>query len=221
MRLFSGQVPQGATQLRVELTGDQQAFVFGRFGQPVVVSNGNLLADFGNSTASASVTITLSASSSPPLVTGTVYLRIGNNGPGALSFTLTATVSGVQPTPTPTPTPPGGSPAELAVDDGSFESVTGLTNGGTMVRVNRLTPPRYPATLSGAAIYFSNSSGLSVGTAFDLLVGTNPDGDGNIDGVSLRQIPATAQALGRFNVYAAPSLTITSGDFIVGIKITH
>jgi len=151
--------------------------------------------------------------------TGAYRIVVTSNAPnvtGAYSLQLSGSTQ-----PTPTPTPPGGSPAELAVDDGSFEIVTGLANGGATVRVNRLTPPRYPATLSGAAIYFGNSSGLSVGTAFDLLVGTNPDGDGNIDGVNLQQIPATVQALGRFNVYNAPSLTITSGDFIVGIKITH
>jgi hypothetical protein len=75
----------------------------------------------------------------------------------------------------------------------------------------------YPATLSQLKIYFAaGNSNLSPGAAITLLVGSNPDGDENINGTSFQQVGATIQSLNQFNVYNVPSITINSGDFVVG-----
>ncbi len=107
-------------------------------------------------------------------------------------------------------------PVGLAVDDGSFEGA--YTGGG--YAVNRLTPSAYPATLTSISIHFASFTGLQVGTAIDLLVGVNPDGDANIDNTSFQVTPATVQALNQFNVYSVPNLTINTGDLVVGFRYT-
>jgi Bacterial pre-peptidase C-terminal domain/Putative binding domain, N-terminal/Viral BACON domain len=110
---------------------------------------------------------------------------------------------------------------ELRTDDGSFENIIGLVNGGTDYVVNRLTPSSYPATLSAVSIFWRNdANSVKVGNTFNVLVGTHASGV-NINNTSLQSFPATVQALGQFNVYDIPDLTINSGDFIIGFRITY
>jgi uncharacterized protein (TIGR03437 family) len=113
------------------------------------------------------------------------------------------------------------SATELAVDDGSFETGLGLSGGGTSWRVNRLTPTSYPATLNGVSIFFRTSSNLLVGAPLTIVFGSNPGGTPNINSLQLQTMESTVQPLGQFNVYNVPPLTINSGDFVVGYKITH
>jgi hypothetical protein len=87
--------------------------------------------------------------------------------------------------------------------------------------VNRLTPCGYPATLNQLQLFFKTDSNLAVGTAITLLVGNNADGDANIDSTAFQTTAATVQALGQFNTYTVPSVTITSGDFVVGFRLSH
>lgn len=110
---------------------------------------------------------------------------------------------------------------ELAVDDGSFETAVGLTNGGTSYRLNRLRPTSYPATLTSVLAFFRNTSGVLVGDPLTVVYGANPSGAENINGIALQSVAGTVQALGQLNTYTVPSLTITSGDFVVGIRMTH
>src|SRR5438128_10534964 len=51
-----------------------------------------------------------------------------------------------------------GSPTELSVDDGGFESALRSTRGEPESYVNRLTPFGYPATLTGVSIFFPSSA---------------------------------------------------------------
>jgi hypothetical protein len=64
-----------------------------------------------------------------------------------------------------------GSPNELYVDDGGFESALRSTRGEPESYVNRLTPFSYPATLTGISIFFP-SAAPPVGTPITLLVGS-------------------------------------------------
>ena len=112
-------------------------------------------------------------------------------------------------------------PLEALVDDGTFETSTGLAQGGLTWRVNRLAPTFYPATMNAVAIFFRDDSGLKPGDPLTILVGTNPDGDSNINGTQFQTIAGTVQALGQFNVYPVPETTITQGDFVVGMRINH
>ncbi len=107
------------------------------------------------------------------------------------------------------------SPAvSIAVDDGSFESA--YTAGG--YAVNRLTPASYPATLSSVSIYFASFTSIQPGASIELLVGSNLDGDSNIDGTAFQVTQTTVQAVNQWNVYTPSNLTINSGDFVVGFR---
>lgn len=113
-------------------------------------------------------------------------------------------------------------PLEIAVDDGSLETSTGLGAGGTSVRVNRLTPSFYPATVGAVAIYFPDGQGVNVGDPFTLLVGANPDGDENLDGTPFQESAVTIKTLGDFSIYTLSTpLTINSGDFVLGMRFNH
>ncbi len=113
------------------------------------------------------------------------------------------------------------SPTELAVDDGTFETTFGLSGGGTSWRVNRLTPTSYPATMNAVSIFFRSNSSLAVGSPLTVVYGANPGGGTFINGIQLQTMDSSVQAIGQFNVYNVSPLTINSGDFVVGYKITH
>ncbi|MGH9944727.1 MAG: pre-peptidase C-terminal domain-containing protein, partial [Pyrinomonadaceae bacterium] len=103
---YTIQVPNGASQLRVDLSGNQNVDLFARLGQRIVISSqGQPVADHRAQSSATSESITITAASSPPLQAGTYFIAVGNVGPGAATFTVTATVSSTQPTPTPTPGP--------------------------------------------------------------------------------------------------------------------
>jgi len=78
--------------------------------------------------------------------------------------------------------------------------------------------------LTAIAIYFGNrTTGLAAGTTFTLVAATNPSGSAtfsaNTLGVNL--YAAGISALGVFNIYTLPTpITITSGDFVVGLATT-
>jgi hypothetical protein len=110
---------------------------------------------------------------------------------------------------------------DLMADDGTFEGATRPSQASTIYCVNRLTPTRYPATLSEVRIFFpGGNSGLQAGRTFGLLVGTNPDGDINIDGTTFEMTSAMVRALDEVNLYDVPDVTIPSGDFVVGFRMT-
>lgn len=109
----------------------------------------------------------------------------------------------------------------LAVDDGRFEDAVGLTFGGTLWVVNRLTPPAYPVTVNAVALYFMSGTGVTVGDSITILSGINPTGASSIDGIKLQTLSASVKALDQYNVYAIPGLAVGSGDFVIGVKVTH
>ena len=110
---------------------------------------------------------------------------------------------------------------ELAVDDGTFETTLGRTDGGISWRVNRLTPTSYPATINAVSVFFRSNSRLTVGDPLTIVFAANPGGGANINGIQLQEMAGAVQSLSAFNVYNIPPLTINSGDFVVGYKITH
>jgi hypothetical protein len=140
-------------------------------------------------------------------------LLIGSNDPASpatVNLTGTGVVSST-------------SDVTLKVDGGVFNQVFGFVNGQTGAAfVNRLTPPSYPATLKNVQIYFGNrANGLTVGTPITLIYGSNPSGSAAFN-ATLTLLPAQVTQVGAFNTYtvAAP-LTITSGDFIVGLQMDN
>ncbi|MGH9853706.1 MAG: S8 family serine peptidase, partial [Blastocatellia bacterium] len=91
---YSIRVPSGATQLQIELNGNQDVDLFARFGQLIAFVNGRAQADFISETSSGAETITVSPASSPALRAGVYYIAVANFGPGAANFTVKATVTG-------------------------------------------------------------------------------------------------------------------------------
>ena len=156
-----------------------------------------------------------------------VLFSSGNQGNGTINFTVAANSQTIQRTGTITV---GGqaftvtqdaAPFELAVDDGTFESAAGVATGGTSYRVNRLTPSFYPATINAVSIYFSDNNSVRVGDQYSVIIASNTDGDANIDGLTFQTTAAQVQQVGAFNVVNVPPVTITSGDFVVGIRLTQ
>lgn len=156
-----------------------------------------------------------------------VLFASGTQGNGTVNFTVAANE---QPIPRTGTISVGGqafsvtqdaAPFELSVDDGSFESAAGVSTGGTSFRVNRLTPMFYPATINAVSIYFPDNASVRVGDQYSVVVASNADGDANIDGVTFQTTAAQVQQVGAFNVINIPPLTISSGDFVVGIRLTQ
>ncbi len=109
----------------------------------------------------------------------------------------------------------------LAVDDGAFENSIGLGSGGTLTAVNRLAPSSYPAAINAVAVHFQSLFGVPAGTNVTILYGVNPSGGSDINSVVLQTVPGTVQSRDDFNVYPIPTLSITSGDFVIGFRISH
>jgi uncharacterized protein (TIGR03437 family) len=91
---YTIQVPNGATQLKVDLSGNPDVDLYARFGNRIVVQNGAIVADFKSETSTGNESITVTPGGSPALQAGLYYLAVGNFGPGAANFTVTATVTG-------------------------------------------------------------------------------------------------------------------------------
>jgi hypothetical protein len=87
------QVPSGATQLSVELQGDQDVDLYVRFGQVIEIQGGRPVADYLSESLTGYESITVTPASFPPLQEGSYFIAVGNFGPGAATFTVTATVS--------------------------------------------------------------------------------------------------------------------------------
>jgi hypothetical protein len=153
-----------------------------------------------------------------------VTVRFSPSAASSSSGTLTVSTNGgttaVQLSGTGTAPPVS---VELSTDDGSVE--TGFVADNLLI-VNRLTPPRYPATLQTIRVFFTQFEGLSSpsGSQVKLLVFADPSGSGSPSGVSpllvskMVTIP-TFSGYGAWVDYAvAPGVSIASGDFYVGYQ---
>jgi hypothetical protein len=91
---YSIAVPPGATQLSINLNGNQDVDLFARFGQRVFIQGFHPETDYVSAGDSGSEAITITSSSSPPLRAGTYFIAVANFGPGDAEFTVSATVVG-------------------------------------------------------------------------------------------------------------------------------
>ncbi len=88
-------VPPGATQLKIDLTGNQDVDLFARFNQRIIISGGNLITDYSSiQDGIVPESLTITPTSTPALQSGLYYIAVANFGPGAANFTLTATITG-------------------------------------------------------------------------------------------------------------------------------
>src|SRR5262249_3717365 len=92
---FTIEVPPGATQLTIDVTGNQPSTdLLVRYGRAITIVEGAPVVDYETPTTKMSQEIIVSGSSSPPIAAGTYFIGIGNCAQAALNFTLTATVTG-------------------------------------------------------------------------------------------------------------------------------
>src|SRR2546423_206579 len=91
---YSIQVPAGATQLKIDLSGDQDVDLHVRFGQRVLrVVGWPGLAEYISDSPNSTESITITPSSGAPLQAGTYFIALDNCGSAGANFTLTANVT--------------------------------------------------------------------------------------------------------------------------------
>jgi hypothetical protein len=93
-RQYTIQVPTGATQLKVELDGNQDIDLYVRAAQRVTITSSGLQADYVSNSPTGHESVTITSSSNPALRGATYYIAVLNFGPGSVNFNLKATVSG-------------------------------------------------------------------------------------------------------------------------------
>ena len=91
---YSILVPQGAAQLTIDLSGNQDVDLFARFGQRITIASSGPIADLKSDSPAGTETITVTPATNPVLRAGTYFIAVANYGPGAASFTVKATVTG-------------------------------------------------------------------------------------------------------------------------------
>ena len=150
-------VPSGATQLKIDLTGNQDLDLFARFNQRIVISSGNLIADYRSEQGgTVSETITITPASSPALQSGLYYIALGNFGPGAANYTLTATVTGG--------TAPGAvaitSAASFIGTEAAADEIVALFGGNLATGTQVATTLPLPTTLQGTTVKVRDNAGV-------------------------------------------------------------
>jgi hypothetical protein len=156
-------VPNGATQLKIDLNGVPELELFVRLNQRVGIQSGLPLRDYSSSVPGGNESLTITPASSPALQAGTYYIAVGNCGAGEGNFTITATVS-----PTSgggTGGGPGSTPAiqSLAARlDGDALRLTGaaMDADGDIARVQAKL-----LDASGGNLFTSSEIPVSLGTA--------------------------------------------------------
>jgi len=112
-----------------------------------------------------------------------------------------------------------GAPAVLSIDDGTIGGFVGSglsTQPKTTYVVNRLTPTTYPATIRSITALFPDADSLPA-TTMNVIVAAAPSAAAPPQNVQFLSAPFTLPAdRGNPLTFAAPALTIYSGDFIVG-----
>lgn len=150
-------VPAGATQLKIDLTGNQDVDLFARFNQRIGVSGGNLQADFGSTNDGIlPETITITLTSSPALQPGLHYIALANFGPGAANYTLTATVTGG--------TAPGAvattSAASFIGTEVAADEIVALFGGNLATGTQVSTTLPLPTALLGTSVKVRDNAGV-------------------------------------------------------------
>jgi hypothetical protein len=162
------QVPDGATQVTVDVTGDQGSTgLLMRQGRPVAVVENAPVDDYQSPANKASEEIIVSGTSSPPITSGTYFIAVANCAAAALNFTLTATVVGGS--------TGGGSSTVITALSGSLQGNT-LTITGTATNPNGNIAQADITLLDGAGHsagdtgLFSSNFGSATTSSFTLTV---------------------------------------------------
>jgi len=91
---YSIRVPAGATELRIDLNGDQDVDLYARYGERVFIQGFHAETDYISDSETGDESITITPTSSPALRAGTYCIAVSNYGPGDALYTVKATVTG-------------------------------------------------------------------------------------------------------------------------------
>ncbi|HKQ79657.1 MAG TPA: choice-of-anchor D domain-containing protein [Blastocatellia bacterium] len=151
-------VPAGATELKIDLNGNQNMDLAARFNQLVFPFDGSpsLQEHRSNNPGVAPESISITPSTTPPLRSGLYYIAILNVGPGAANFNLTATVTGG--------TAPG---LATSVSAASFsgpqlasEAIAAAYGSGLATSTQFASSQPLPTDLAGTTIKIRDNSGI-------------------------------------------------------------
>lgn len=145
-------VPNGATQLKVDLTGNQDVDLYVRFGQRITIANGGVVANFASETDSNFESVTITPTSSPALQAGTYFIAVSNFGPGAANFTLTATITGGNQVTTV-------SAASFSTSGLASEAIASAFGPGLATATAEAMTIPLPTTLAGTTLTVKDSAG--------------------------------------------------------------
>lgn len=122
------------------------------------------------------------------------------------------------------PTGDGEFPLQLVLDDGSSEGTIGVNGAAAepFLWFNQFTPTLEPPfRIEEIHVLFPPGINMSVGSAIDLVVYLDPDGDPTTGATLLATIPESIQALdgSSFSIYslASPVLIDAPGDVLMGV----
>ncbi|MDT4896050.1 MAG: hypothetical protein QOH25_1127 [Acidobacteriota bacterium] len=157
---YAIQVPSGATQLTINLSGNPDVDLHVRRNSPVALSGTIIVDDVRSDGPTGSESITLAPTSMPALASGTYYIAIANYGPGGANFTLTATVT----SPTLVVAP------KLFIEEGTindpvavaFDSVTQSRGPFSVTGLFNFSADRHTRVMLFTSNLGSDLSGLSV-----------------------------------------------------------
>jgi hypothetical protein len=175
---YSIPVPGGATQLKLNLDGDQDVDLFARFGQRVFIQGFRPQSDYFSATDSGSEVINITGASSPPLRRGIYYIAVANFGPGETIFTVTATITA------PSPSRP---PAVFNTAAHLEGDVLGLTYGAVDLDGDFARAEVDIHDESGRLLYQSSSFTLPAGSSTQL--------EGQLSIGGLGAMPAAVRAI--------------------------
>lgn len=151
-------VPEGATQLRIDLTGNGgnaalNARLFVRFNQSVTIQNGSFVADHASEGNGGGETVIISAASSPPLRAGRYYIAATNCSTSDASLTVSATIS---------PQPGNAtsvSAASFQLGGLASESIIAVFGVSLATATQAATSVPLPTSLAGTTVKVRDSNG--------------------------------------------------------------
>jgi hypothetical protein len=118
--------------------------------------------------------------------------------------------------------PPPNTVASFILDDDNPENSVGLTNGGTLMWLNRFTPAggEYPFVLAQVDAYIND---LVPGTAIEIWVYQDDDGDPGNGATLIGGWSSQVVQTGSWNSYllGSPPAMSGSGDVLIGIVASH
>jgi uncharacterized protein (TIGR03437 family) len=152
---YSVDVPEGATQLRLDLTSNSaiNARLFARFSQSVAVQNNNFVFDHTSEGNGGDETIIISAASSPPLRAGRYFIVASNCSATEATLTLLANIT---PQPSVATTV---SAANFQVGAQATESIVAAFGTGLATQTVAASSTPLPTTLAGTTVRLRDSAG--------------------------------------------------------------